>query len=193
MNDDEDILEIMREAVARQRPWNNFFWWHDRSAAGKALAECSAVNELITSLKGVGLGSYTHARPSGENWPDCVTSDAEGRLVAVEVTELVDAAVLQRRAPPRPWTPKELRDALQARIDDKEAKAFHGGRYGQVLLLIHTDELFLTPSIAFPALREARFVTIHHNLDRVFLLLSYDPQLGCCPVVELKLIASAHG
>lgn len=183
----DDLLKSLKQAGAKQRPYANFFWWHDRSPGGRSIAECGAAKDLFTALGEAGLGAYRQPRPSGEVWPDCIADRADGQIVAIEVTELVDSEVLEGRASPRPWTATRLVDAIQNRVTEKDKRAFHGGRYAEVLLLIHTDEDYLQPVETIELIKNTSFRLTHGNLDRAFLLFSYWPALKACPVAELAL------
>lgn len=189
--DDQELLEELKRAIARQRKWSNFFWWYDRSDVGKSIAECRAVADLLKSLALVGEVEYSHPRPSGDRWPDCVVDNSSGHVVAVEVTELVDSETLKGKHPPQPWSHEKLIQEIYARLRDKDAKAFHGEAYAEAIVLIHTDEFYLTPPETIRALRNASFRLRHGNLDRAFLLFSYWPALQCCPVAELTLTRDA--
>jgi hypothetical protein len=186
-NVDEDILDNLRDAAAKQRPWANFFWWHDRSEEGKALAECSAARDLFASLQQAGRGFYSDPNPSGDQWPDCVAHRSDDAIVAVEVTELVDYRTLHARTPPQPWATEKLRETIQNRISEKDGKSFHGGKYAEVILLIHTDEFYLHPTQTIALLRDQAFALPHGNLTRVFILFSYWPEVGHCPAAELTI------
>jgi len=186
--DDDELLRELQKAVAGQRAWANFFWWYDRSSRGKALAECGAVQDLFASLEAVGRAVYANPRPSNDQWPDCEATRSDGRLVAIEVSELVDAATLAERNLPQPWNAAQLTQVIQARITGKDRRSFHGGKYAEVILLLHTDEFFLVPEATIALLRDASFKVPHGNIDHVFLLFSYWPELGRCPVAELTLL-----
>lgn len=185
--DDDSLLSDLKKAIEKQRKWNGFFAWHDRSPEGKTLAECGIVDDLLRSLEAVGRPHYCRARPSGANWPDCEADLTAGGIVGIEVTELVDAEILSKGKVPTPWSREKLVEAIQERIRAKDFGAFHGGRYDEVLLLIHTDEFYLTPPETIRALDGVSFQLPHGNLDSAYLLFSYWPELGYCPATQLDL------
>lgn len=185
--DDSELVEELKRAATGQRRWSNFFWWHDRSDGGKSLAECGATADLFAALKRSGGPEYSTPRPSGDQWPDCEADNGSGQTVAIEVTELVDPESLAPGGQVEPWTKDGLVGAIQERVDVKDAKAFHGEKYAEVILLIHTDEFYLPPPATIRLLRSVSFELPHGNLSSVYLLFSYWPEIGYCPVAELRL------
>lgn len=184
---ESSLIEELKRAVDGQRPWANFFWWHDRSDHGRGIAECGAARDLFDALRKVGSSDYSHPSPSGDRWPDCEAKNSNGEVVAVEVTDLVDPRSLQPEGRPLPWSEERLLGAIQQRLEGKDLRSFHGGKYAEVLLLIHTDEFYLEPTATVRLLQSASFTLPHGNLTRAFLLFSYWPDVGGCPVAELRL------
>lgn len=187
----DELLDKLKEAAQARREYAGFFSWHDRSPEGKALAECGAARDLFVALARFGKGQYEDPCPSGDQWPDCEAIRSDGALVAIEVTELVDEQKLRSGAPPEPWSKDQLLEAIRNRLTAKDRRA--GGSYDEVILLIHTDEFYLTPREVMGALQDVSFQLELGNLHRAFLLLSYWPQLGHCPAVELKLLLQQEG
>ena len=182
-------MNILREAVARQRKHAPFFAWFDRSPAGKGIAEAGAVRSLLESMRRNERFEYSHVQATGEEWPDCEAHNASGLLVAFEVTELVDASALSHAKDARPWSDDEFVSGLESLLSQKDQRSFHGGRYAEVVLVIHTDEFYLDAGRASALLTGRRFALRHRNLTRAFLLFSYSPLAGVCPYIELELAA----
>ena len=182
-------MNILREAVARQRKHAPFFAWFDRSPAGKGIAEAGAVRSLLESMRRNERFEYSHVQATGEEWPDCEAHNASGLLVAFEVTELVDSSALSRAKDARPWFDDELVLGLESLLSQKDQRSFHGGRYAEIALLIHTDEFYLDAGRGSALLTGRRFALRHRNLTRAVLLFSYSPQLGVCPYIEVELAA----
>ena len=136
-----------------------------------------------------GRFEYSQVQATGKDWPDCEAHNASGWLVAFEVTELVDSKALSRARQARPWSDDELVSGLESLLSQKDQRSFHGGRYAEVVLLIHTDELYLDAGRAGALLTGRRFALRHRNLTRAVLLFSYSPQLGVCPYIEVELAA----
>jgi len=82
-------MEILREAIKRQRIHAPFFSWFDRSPSGKAVAEKGIVESLLESMEATGRAEYFGPRATGRDWPDCEANKSAGKTVAFEVTELV--------------------------------------------------------------------------------------------------------
>ena len=136
-----------------------------------------------------GACPYSNLRPSGDRWPDCEAENVDGDRVAIEVTELVDADALRGSAGAQPWSSERVIEGIQQRIAKKDEKAFHGQRYAEVVLVIHTDEFYLIPSSLNQLLADHQFSLPYGNLTRVFLLFGYSPTIGRCPYFKLRLAA----
>ena len=186
-------LARLREEVRRQRRHAPFFSWHDRSAEGKSAAEAGVVQSLFGSMAAAGGCPYSHLRSSGERWPDCEAEDPEGGQVAIEVTELVDSNAFNDSFGAKPWSEERVISQLLERILDKDQKSFHGQQYAEVILIIHTDEFYLSPLEVVDLVGSHEFGLTHGNLDRAFLLFSYLPEIGRCPFTELRLSLNAAG
>jgi len=82
-----------------------------------------------------------------------------------------------------------VRDRLQAILGKKDQRSFDGGKYRDVVLLVHTDEFHLDAEALASGLQKEVFAVRHGNLNRAFLLFSYDPKRQLYPFVELRLAA----
>ena len=174
-NDDEErVLELLRREASQGRQHTGDSSWHDRSAAGKSLVEGAWLDSLVVELEADGTCPYKPAIESDDEWPDCeatlVTSD--GR-VAVEVSEVVRGTSLAPGGRPQPWTREQFLEAIQSRITQKDAKGFHGGRFAECMVLLHTDELFLVEEWVEPALEGITFKLTHGTIDTAYLILGY--------------------
>jgi hypothetical protein len=174
-NTDEDrILELLRREASHGRRHTGDSSWHDRSAAGKSLVERAWLDSLIEELRADGACPYGDATASDDDWPDCEATlvDAGGR-VAVEVSEVVRGTSLAPGGRPEPWTREHFLEAVQSRITEKDAKGFHGGRFAEYMVLLHTDELFLVQEWVEPALQGVTFNLPHGKIDTAYLILGY--------------------
>ncbi len=187
MSEDEELLEHLRRQANQERKHATFFSWHDRSAAGKGIAEAGAVKALFEAMASHGQHDYSNARPSNDSWPDCIADDQNGAAIAFEVTELVDEAALPDGIA-RPWPMATVGDRLQDIVSTKDQKSFGGGKYREVVLLIHTDELYADPDAVTAFLKSETFTVPHGILTRAFLLFSYDPKRNGYPFVEMRLV-----
>jgi len=185
-DEDEEILDLIRDAAARQRPYAGFFQWPDRPVAELGIAQTFC--EAAESEPGFPIHNL-RSRPPGEDPPDCEGLDAKGRAIAIEVTELVDpSAIVSVRRTGRndfaAWDTQKIRHQLDARLSAKEVKSLKGGPYHEYLILIHTDEPGLSPEQVSSALVGHSFPAMNHA-DRAYLLFSYDPRVSGYPYVRL--------
>jgi hypothetical protein len=58
-------------------------------------------------------------------------------------------------------------------MTEKDAKGFHGGRFAEYMVLLHTDELFLVEEWVKPALHGVTFNLPHGTIDTAYLILGY--------------------
>ena len=174
-NDDEDrILELLRREASRGRQHTGDSSWHDRSAGGKSLVERAWLDSLIDELRAGGVCPYESAIALDDEWPDCeATLVGSGGHVAVEVSEVVRGTSLAPGGRPEPWTREQFLEAVQRRIAEKDAKGFHGGRFAEYMVLLHTDELFLVQEWVEPALQGVTFNLPHGTIDTAYLILGY--------------------
>lgn len=174
-SDDEDaILEALRREASQGRKHTGDSSWHDRSAAGKSLVERAWLDSLIDELNADGVSPYGSPVASDDGWPDCeATLVDSGARVAVEVSEVVRGTSLAPGGNPKSWTREQLLEAVQERIIEKDAKGFHGGRYAEYMVLLHTDELFLVQEWVERALHGVTFNLPHGTIDTAYLILGY--------------------
>src|SRR5690606_9647908 len=85
-DDDEwaDILDEMDRVIGRQPTYASF-----RELGPKQVKELEVVRDLFNSLKVEGGLRYRDLRLAPEDPPDCVALTADGKPVAIEVTEFV--------------------------------------------------------------------------------------------------------
>ena len=173
-NDDDRILELLRKEASNGRQHTGDSSWHDRSAAGKSLVERAWLDSLIEELRADGACPYESAIASNDEWPDCEAAlVGSGGRVAVEVSEVVRGTSLALGGRPEPWTREQFLEAVQTRITEKDAKGFHGGRFAEYMVLLHTDEFFLVEEWVAPALQGVTFNLPHGTSDTAYLILGY--------------------
>lgn len=182
------IDERTLNAIRRRRKYAGFFDWPDRR-----VKESAIVQRLSEALQAAGEPGFIGVQAQESDPPDCVAVTECKERIAVEVTELVDeqmARVSQHRPGlHRDWTPPEVISRLQEIIEAKDVRCTGLGKYDRVLLLVHTDEVFLQGD-AGDAVREA--INGHTfrkptYIDDVIFLVSYDPRLGTYPFSRLRL------
>jgi len=186
MNDDEILSHLRAQAKASEkRQHANFFGWHDRSPSGKGVAESGIVDDLLGAMEAAGLSEYRNLGPSGEEWPDVWLEGPDGKRTPCEVTELVDQHALPS-GQARPWTASQLVDQLQAKLRTKGLRSVGGSQGDKSILVIHTDESYLNAENVAAMLADVSFKQ-PPTIDRVFLLLSYDPNRAGYRFFELQL------
>ena len=131
--------------------------------------------------------------------PNCQSFDGSGKLVGWEVTGLYDPEVEETNAGAstikdmvfRYWTEEELVAKIARTItvrDSKIAKKRAENStwpFANVNLVIPTDELTITREMA--ASIQGRFSALAaYNLNEVYLLLSYDPDIKERPLVQIR-------
>ena len=179
-----DFAEELFITIARKLRKHRSFWmWPIKS-----VMERGAVSDLLDSMHLDGDTRYWNPRSTGKDWPDCEVDDESGNVVAAEVTELVDEEAVRRAQRGEMvfsyWKDEQIVEQVSRILVHKDAKSYHGGLYGKVILVIHTDEF--TGSRLFPVVRGARFAGLQ-NIDEAFIIVSYDPYTGRYPWCEIPL------
>jgi len=111
--------------------------------------------------------------------PDVIGVTGEGIRVAFEVTELVDQSMIERRkrgqAVGKDWTCGEVISRLQSKIDDKGRRSFSKKDFASVVLVIHTAERELRPSVFGPDISAHRFIR-KGQIDEAYLIFPPGPR-----------------
>ena len=193
--DEVEIVKLMRKSRESSRGYADFFLW----AINRDLEEFGVVTQLNESLaidqKVIFTNLTSRGRPNDP--PDCEALNHQQERIAIEVTELVDGEAIhkfkkaEREGIPTDWaswTKDKFLKEVQARITAKDNR-FHelkGAPYpGGYIVVIHSDEMELARETVSNYLTEHQFSAC--NINRIFVLLSYDPQVGNCPYFELRL------
>jgi len=156
----------------------------------KGIPELDVARDLARALEGDQDLALTDLRLSQKDPPDVVALDVRGRTVAIEVTELVDPEVVRLNETGhhcyRDWSMPEVVARVEELIRQKDGKKFHGGPYGRIVVVVHTDE----PAIQWTACHDA--VPSHPiealtQVTEAYLVFSWDPATQSCPVVPIRL------
>ena len=136
--------------------------------------------------------------------PDCLADVADGGLVGIEVTELVDQDAVEHNEHAereedrvyRNWTPEEVCDEIDAIVRKKDCRAFGGGPYAKRVLVIATGELVIaSPDFDLDRVR-SKTPSITQQIDQAYLLLSYVPNPaageGSYPYVRLPVVKQTN-
>jgi hypothetical protein len=191
VDDEAEIVALMRAARAKARGYADYFGW----SPNRDLEELGVATALAESLHGDGalFFSKLRARGRGNDPPDCEAVNPSGDAVAIEVTELVDpAAIRAYRAGARydwaDWDRAKFHAGISTALVEKDGKFPHlkGGPYaGGYVVIIHTDEPVLSFDVAAGFLTGHSFSAPTH-VSRAYLLFSYDPAREKCPYMELR-------
>ncbi len=187
---DPEVLEVLREAVKRQRPYADYFGF----AIDRSVAEFGVAEELCEALEAAGQPLVTDlkSRGAGNDPPDCEGTGEDGARIGIEVTELVEGDAIKRAKAGyaydwAEWPREKLIAAVQERLTDKDGKLAKalGGPYGAHVVIIHTDEPLLNIERVRALIGSVRFEPMA-LVTRAFLLLSYAPDSKSCPYIELQ-------
>jgi hypothetical protein len=183
--EDGEIARLIENASRQLRPYASFFHWPQREVSEwgvvAAFAEAAKLSLPFRDLR---------SRSPGHDPPDCEALDAEGRPLALEVTELVDGeAIAQAKRTNRvlwaKWDRGRFLKQLQARLTEKDAKVLNGEPYNEYIVLVHTDEPML-PADTVEDWLSGHVFTAPIKINRAYLLLSYDPGRNGYPYFRLR-------
>lgn len=188
---DEVDAEIL-EAFRRNRGYAGFFEW----SPDRDLAEYGAVESLGKSLAAHGALFFhdlaIRGRPNDP--PDLEAVDDKGQRIGIEVTELVDRKAIQayiegRTSEAAEWARNDFLISLHSLLRTKNNRfpKLKGAPYpGGYVVVVFTDETFLPRPTVAQHLVGHTFSQLR-DIDRAFLLLSYDPSIKGYPYFELNI------
>jgi hypothetical protein len=182
-----DIIRIIEDASRRLRRYASFFHWPQREVSEWGVA--TAFVEAAQAEPGMPFRDV-RSRTRGEDPPDCEALDAQGRSIALEVTELVDGDAIAQSRPTSAvvsanWNRDRFLAQLQARLTEKDRKVLNDGPYNEYIVLVHTDEPLLAAETVEQWLSGHTFAAAT-QADRAYLLLSYDPRRTGYPYFRLR-------
>jgi hypothetical protein len=138
-----------------------------------------------------GEEGLTHIASTTKDPPDCEAIGPAGERVGVEVTELVDQSLAGQRpmtTRPKFWEVPEVVTRLDEIIRRKDEKCRHVTGFARLMLLIHTDEMFLRGYAGddiFEGVRDTVF-DYPNRIDEAVFMVSYDARIQSYPFVRLK-------
>jgi hypothetical protein len=195
-----NILQELKALVAKQRVYASFF-----KSGSKTHEEISVVRNLLESMATRGESRFFDPCVSPVDPPDCLAKAADGRAVAIEVTEIVceeavrinaqqdRAAISQLRpgvAVMRRWEQQDFIAHIAGRVEDKDTKKLKGGPYGAYVVVMHTDEPELEREKCEAWLRGHMFGPFRQVCE-AYLLFSYMPKVGY-QYVRLQIAQQNH-
>jgi sugar phosphate isomerase/epimerase len=181
---DDGFLDPMKAAVDKQRGYAYFFDWPD-----KAQKEAGLLDDLREAAEQLGIVlSACEPVPPGQDPPDAKAT-VDGRKIAIEFTEFVDSAMIQKAkatgaAAWRWWTEAEAVAHLNRIVAAKDHAGF--GSSSDYWVVIHCDELALDRTVFQKYVSSAGSLVVR-GISRCFLLLSYDPGIGRKPLLEVAV------
>lgn len=158
----------------------------------KQQKEINVVHDLLKSMERSGQPEFFNPQISTLDPPDCIVRTADDQLVAIEVTELVDqtAVEINQRSDPqaiarfepgamvlRVWSQPDFLARIAELLRKKDTKIFHGGPFGRVAVVIHTDEPALQHSECESWLSGHCFGPFR-QLTEAYILYNYEPDFG---------------
>jgi hypothetical protein len=131
------LLELIR----RKRRHAAFFHWPLRRDGERGIVQLLSETARVAGEPGLTEIESTTIDP-----PDCKALGPSGERVGIEVTELVDQSVAGQRpmnTRPKFWEVPEVVTRISEIIRRKDLKWAHVNGFARLILLIHTDEMFL--------------------------------------------------
>lgn len=184
----EKMLTEIKKSQALPRKHANFFNWHDKQT--KELEIATYLARHLTDQEGIVI---TTLKASDSDPPDCLLL-TEDSTIAVEIVELVDDAAIEMQIKQKllypeqeAWTTERLMSNLNKIIgkkDNPHSKNHLIQKYPRYILLIHTDEPELS-FIEFGNLFQREKLLNTVLISEVYVLFSYHPDMGTCPVRQL--------
>jgi hypothetical protein len=187
--DDDEVGRLLREAARRHRGHADFFSWPPNRDVEEAYVVAHLASSAAEASEPLFHNILARGRPNDP--PDVEALDVEGRRVAIEVTELVDAKAIRAAKNGHPYWPEWTRESFRLRVRElldgkaKRRPLLKGGPYaGGYVVVIFTDEPELCPDFIASHLDEPFEIPA---VDRAFVLVSYQPQTGKYPYFEIAL------
>ena len=188
-DDNEILLEALNEINQLPRQHASFYNWPD-----KKTKEAGIVDDFLDPNHHCGMHSFTCFELEENDPPDAWVFDSSGGRTALEIVELVNEKAI--RAQIKGDLTKYWVETLRWRelgyfkcrvneiVSEKDKKCGHLFAEGAaVQLLLHSDETYVL-TYCHKHLKQGLELTFG-RFERVWLLLSYDPKIKKCPLMEL--------
>jgi hypothetical protein len=177
-----------------RRPYASFFEWKNpkNPDLAKKVKERSVARELVKSLEEDSGRVLFKVLRYGEDPPDVVGIEPDGKEVGFEVTELVSSEAIAANSMARKamyyrkWMFEEVVFHLESIIEEKSAKLSRSP-HGRNILVIHTDE----PEIRgrfheYESALGKHCFRQRPYIDEAYLLFSYFPGRKTYPYLRLN-------
>ena len=179
----KNAIEKIKEIIKKGCYIEGLHW------PNKEIEGWGVVKSLIESMEVNGEKIYHSPRAYKPDPPDCIAKDTDKNLVGFEVTALTDSSEAREHVKGNPvfrdWTPQEVIQEIQKKLDEKERKIFHGGPYSKKIIILHTHNWVIEQE-CITAIQEHSFEPLS-QLNEAYLLLSYDPVIERYPYIKLKV------
>ncbi|MFZ5565437.1 MAG: hypothetical protein ACOY95_00390 [Pseudomonadota bacterium] len=178
----EQILADLRSTDRLKRRHASF--WNFVRKGPKEIAVFTEAMRRIECDVGESITSWSIPVPDP---PDIVVTLGSEKI-GIEITELVNPKALraQLHVPERygieliQYGAEEAKSRLKDIISEKESKlVLVGDKYDRFILLVHTDE----PTLSSDQFRDWKVNLSSSVFCRAYLLFSYEPAYGECPLV----------
>ena len=155
--------------------------------------EISVADVLSRELTKHGISSFNSIVPRGrgKDPPDCEARNGNGKLIGIEVTELVDGNSISAAKNGEyifqdALKLSEVTEIITTIIHKKDGADIKGGPYDEYILIIYCDDPRFLDFEIQDAIRKEKFGPVS-LIDRVYFLESYCPWKKCCPYIDLRL------
>jgi hypothetical protein len=182
------VSDELRSAIKRQRGYADFFDWPDKSGKEAGIVESfiEALSREDSSVEFIGKTQHT----GQDDPPDFHLTTKTGKSWGIEITELVSQRAIEENKRGNEihavWLDNDLIDKFRSLVRRKDdLNAVKGGPYDRYVLLIHTDEYFISLDRLRTLLGHLSITTT--LISDIYILFSYDPNLGYCPLLHLPI------
>jgi hypothetical protein len=181
------------ELVKKKRRHAGFFHWPERR-----VGEQHIVQLFSEAAHSAGEHGLTEIASTVIDPPDCEALGPSGERVGIEVTELVDQKLAGQRPikiRPKFWDVSEVVARINHIVRRKDLKCAHVTDFSKLILLVHTDEMFLRGYPGDEILEGLRAETFDapNHFDEVVFMVSYDARVRTYPWVRLALSQRTTG
>lgn len=142
-----EVSAILARRAKTRRQHAGYFEWDDQEQE-----ERGVVIEFAKALKAAGQPAFSSLWSYKPDPPDCVANGEDGQKIAFEVSEFVSEEAIRRTASGERvlahWNDGQFLRHVARILQRKDQKAFNGGPYSRIILLIYTDEDIAPETVA---------------------------------------------
>ena len=187
MVDEEKFKRYLENLPKSKRRHASFFDYPD-----KQVKELGIMNEFVVQLENMGNAKIIDWEP-GEDPPDIKATDLNGNFIGIEITELVNQRAVEKEIQRNPeyykeyfsWDEEKVRTKILDIVETKNRKLDRlPDRYRSIVLLIHTDEPFLSSDKLIDYLKSVPKPE-DLVLSDCYVLVAYEPQKGGYTLIKV--------